>query len=219
MKLYLDEFLNEIDKYKNLDEDFFLDVTLKNSIDIEFEKILDEKKDLFKELRNKLASSEDRTKNLIKSIKDKIDHLIPLIESRYKDRWHFLERKQNTRALIINVNLSHLINSSALSTQFKTKELENHFKESNYHVLWGTVENLSALSERKTFTNFYHEKILDRVKILVLNFEYKRHNYFDSQNNKKLLDAFKKSLPQNWSVYQTIHTPYYFYIRHYISPT
>ena len=64
MNLYLDEFLNEIDKYKNLDEDFFLDVTLKNSIDIEFEKILDEKKDLFKELRNKLASSEDRTKNL-----------------------------------------------------------------------------------------------------------------------------------------------------------
>ncbi len=216
MNLYLDEFLNEIDKYKNLDDDFFLDVTLKNSIDIEFEKILDEKKDLFKELRNKLASSEDRTKNLIKSIKDKIDHLIPLIESRYKDRWHFLERKQNTRALIINVNLSHLINSSALSTQFKTKELENHFKESNYRVLWGTVENLSALSERKTFTNFINR--LDLVKILVLNFEYKWHDYFDRQKNEKLFEAFIKNLPRHWSVYQTIHTPNYFYVRHDISP-
>ncbi len=66
MNLYLDEFLNEIDKYKDLDEDFFLHVTLENPIDIEFAKILDEKKKVFKELRNKLGSSEDETKNLIK---------------------------------------------------------------------------------------------------------------------------------------------------------
>jgi hypothetical protein len=80
VKLYLDEFLNEIDKYKNLDEDFFPDVTLENLIDIEFAKILDEKKKVFNELRKKLGSSEDETKNLIKSIKDKIDHLIPGID-------------------------------------------------------------------------------------------------------------------------------------------
>ena len=76
MNLCLDEFLHEIDKNKHLDEDFFLDVTLENPIDIKFAKILDEKKKLFKELRNKLGSTEDGTKNLIKSIKDNIKLLI-----------------------------------------------------------------------------------------------------------------------------------------------
>jgi hypothetical protein len=218
--LFLDEFLNEIDKYKHLDEDFFLDVILENPIDIEFAKILDEKKKMFKELRNKLGSTEDETINLIKSIKDKLNLLIPRIESRHKYTWNFVEKVQNTRALIVNVNLGDSINSSDLSTQFKTKELENHFRDSSYLPLWGKVENLSALLEKKTFTNFYNEKILDSVKILVLNFEYRWHDYFHSnQKNKKLLEKFKKNLLRNWSVYQIIHTPNYFYVRHYISPS
>jgi len=127
---------------------------------------------------------------------------------------NYVDRIQNIRALIVNVNLS-----GSSSTEFKTKELENHFKDSNYHVLWGKVENLSALSDRKTFTNFCNEKMLESVKILILNFEYKWHNYFDNQNNRKLLDAFKKSLPRNWSVYQIIHLANDFYVRYYISPS
>ena len=46
--------------------------------------------------------------------------------------------------------------------------LEKHFKDSDYNVLWCTVKDLSALSDRKTLTNFHNEKILDSVKILVL---------------------------------------------------
>ena len=65
MIIFLDEFLYEMDKFKNLDEDVFLDVTLENPIDIEFAKTLDEKKKMFNELRNKLGSTEDETKILI----------------------------------------------------------------------------------------------------------------------------------------------------------
>jgi hypothetical protein len=97
VNLCLDKFLHEIDKNKHLDEDFFLDVPLENPIDIEFAKVLDEKKKLFKELRNKLGSTEDGTKNLIKSIKDDIKLLIPHIESSLKCRRMF-----NSRRLIVS---------------------------------------------------------------------------------------------------------------------
>jgi hypothetical protein len=238
VNLHLDEFLHEIDKYKHLDEDFFLDVRFENPIDIEFAKILVKKKKLFKELRNKLGSTEDenldsyrinritengyqreieielRTKNLINFIKEDIID----IEWRFKFRsayWHTLEK-----ALIVNVNLDDSINSSDLSTQFKTNEIENHFKNSNYEVLWDEVEDLSDLSDKDIISNFVNGKMVEKLNLMVLNFEYRWYDYFHyDQENENLLEEFKKNIPRNWSVYQIIHTANYFYVRHYISPS
>ncbi len=215
MKVFLDEFLYEIDKFKNLDEDIFLDVTSENPIDIEFAKKLDEKKKMFKELRNKLGSSEDGKKNLIQSVKDKMNLLIPRIESCFKYRLDAIDRIKWRRALIVNVNLT---NSSDLSTNFKTNELENHFKDSNYEVLWDKVEDLSDLSDKDKILNLANGKMFE-INIMVLNYRYKWHGYFDNQMNEKLLEDFKKNIPRNWKILQIIHTPNYFYVRHYISPT